>query len=276
MSYGPNPWQQTQWDWRAAANFICGGAGGGLIVFAALSGPLPLLLLGGVLLVCTGLLCVWLEIGRPLRAVHVFFNPRTSWLTREAFVAALLVPAALGAAAGLPGLDGLAALLALAFIYCQARILRAATGIPAWRNPLVVPLIVVTGLAEGGGLALLAQAADAPRWLIVVATLALARLGVWRAYRRGLTPQALVALDGAGRWMQLADAAALLLLVLALAASTALATPLVAGAGLLLAATGAAFKFNLIMRAGFNQGFALAHLPVRGVHRRPAHRQEVS
>ena len=38
MSYGPNPWQQTHWDWRAAGNFMCGGAGGGLIVFAALSG----------------------------------------------------------------------------------------------------------------------------------------------------------------------------------------------------------------------------------------------
>ena len=35
MSYGPNPWQQTQWDWRAAGNFICGGAGGGLIAMAA-------------------------------------------------------------------------------------------------------------------------------------------------------------------------------------------------------------------------------------------------
>ena len=52
MSYGPAPWQQTQWDWRAAANFVCGGAGGGLIVFAALSGAqgpmLALLLLGGL------------------------------------------------------------------------------------------------------------------------------------------------------------------------------------------------------------------------------------
>ena len=36
MSFGPNPWQQQSWDWRAAGNFICGGAGGGLIVCAAL------------------------------------------------------------------------------------------------------------------------------------------------------------------------------------------------------------------------------------------------
>ena len=31
------------------------------------------------------------------------------------------------------------------------------------------------------------------------------------------------------------------------------------------AATGAWFKFTLITRAAFNQGFALARLPVRGV-----------
>ncbi|MDE2300286.1 MAG: dimethyl sulfoxide reductase anchor subunit, partial [Burkholderiales bacterium] len=139
MSYGPAPWQQTQWDLRAAANFVCGGAGSGLIVFAAASGArglaLALLLLGGVALVGTGLLCVWLEIGRPLRALHVLFNPRTSWMTREAFVAMLLVPVALAAAAGLPAFIWPAAALALAFVYCQSRILRAAKGIPTWREP---------------------------------------------------------------------------------------------------------------------------------------------
>jgi len=35
-------------------------------------------------------------------------------------------------------------------------------------------------------------------------------------------------------------------------------------AGLLAALGGATFKFMLITRAGFNQGFALTHLPVRG------------
>ena len=100
---------------------------------------------------------MWLEIGRPTRALHVFFNPRTSWMSREAFVATLLFPAGLAAAAGLAPFAWLSALLALAFVYCQARILKAARGIPAWREPLVVPLIVTTGLAEGGGLFLLAN-----------------------------------------------------------------------------------------------------------------------
>lgn len=269
MSYGPNPWLQTQWDWRAAANFVGGGAGSGLIVFAALSGSAPLLLLAGIALIGTGLTCVWLEIGRPLRALHVFFNPRTSWMSREAFIAALLMPAALGAAMGWPGARWLAAALALAFVFCQARMLRAARGIPAWREPLIVPLVVLTGLAEGGGLALLlqpAQAASQPLLLALVGALALARLALWSSYRQRLSPRALLALDAAGRWMRIADAAAALLLI-GLAAAGAGALPLIASAGLLLAATGAAFKFTLVTRAGFNQGFALAHLPVRGVRR---------
>jgi hypothetical protein len=66
--------------------------------------------------------------------------------------------------------------------------------------------------------------------------------------------------------MQIADAASVSLL-LALAATGAAALPLVASLGLLLAVTGAALKYALITRAGFNQGFALAHLPVRGVRR---------
>ncbi|HKB55298.1 MAG TPA: hypothetical protein VKD22_14975, partial [Ramlibacter sp.] len=78
MSYGPNPWQQAHWDWRAAGNFMCGGAGSGLIVFTVLSGTAGLaqvlLLLAGMGLVGLGLLCVWLEIGRPLRALNVFLN----------------------------------------------------------------------------------------------------------------------------------------------------------------------------------------------------------
>ena len=281
MSYGPNPWQQTNWDWRAAGNFIGGGAGGGLIVFAALSGAqgtaLAALLLGGMALVGMGLSCVWLELGRPLRALHVFLNRRTSWMTREAFVATLLMPVTLAAALGLPGFEWLAAALALTFIYCQSRMLQAAKGIPAWREPLLVPLLVVTGLTEGGGLWLLAQsahAADQPAALALVGTLVLARVGVWLAYRKRLAARAatraLAALDAVGRWLLLAGSVAPLT-VLALVASGliggVLAAALLVVAGLLAAACGSWLKFTLIMRAGFNQGFALVHLPVRGVRR---------
>jgi phenylacetyl-CoA:acceptor oxidoreductase subunit 2 len=281
MSYGPAPWQQAQWDWRAAANFVCGGAGGGLIVFAVLSGAqglaLAALLLGGLALVGTGLVCVWLEIGRPLRALHVYFNPRTSWMTREAFVGTLLMPVALAAAAGLPGFEWLAAVLALAFVYCQGRILQGAKAIPAWREPLLVPLVVLTGLAEGGGLCLLVQpthAASEPLLLVFVGALLLARVLLWLAYRHRLAPRAapraLVALDAAGRWLQLAGSWLPLVVLAPVAGGSiggALAAPLLVVAGVLAVVAGAWLKFTLITRAGFNQGFALAHLPVRGVRR---------
>jgi phenylacetyl-CoA:acceptor oxidoreductase subunit 2 len=281
MSYGPNPWQQTQWDWRAAGNFICGGAGGGLIVFAALCGAqgmaLMLLLLGGMALVGTGLLCVWLELGRPLRALHVFINPRTSWMTREAFVSTLLMPAALAAAAGLPGFKWLAAALGLGYVYCQSRMLQAAKGIPAWREPALVPLLLLTGAAEGAGLGLLAMPAYAtgePRALALACLLALARAAAWLAYRRRLSghaaPRALAVLDDGRRWLRLAGFWLPIVALVAVASGWVggtFAAALAAAGGAAIVGAGAWFKFTLITRAGFNQGFTLAHLPVRGVRR---------
>jgi phenylacetyl-CoA:acceptor oxidoreductase subunit 2 len=42
-------------------------------------------------------------------------------------------------------------------------------------------------------------------------------------------------------------------------------TPLLAAiAGLMAATAGAYTKYTIVTRAAFNQGFALAHLPVRG------------
>ena len=266
MSFGPNPWQQTNWDWRAAANFMAGGAGAGLVMFAVLSGAHPALLVAGLALVGAGLLCVWAEIGRPLRALHVFFNPQTSWMTREGMVAMLLMPVGLASAVAWPQLAPVAALLALAFVYCQGRILHMAKGIPAWREPRVVPFIVATGLAEGAGLLMLVapamvSAQAGPFGL--VALLLLARLVLWAAYRKRLAARARSALAPSARALQWAGT----LLPLALMALVAadLAPPLLlAPAGLLVAAAGAWFKFTLITRAGFNQGFALTQLPVRG------------
>jgi phenylacetyl-CoA:acceptor oxidoreductase subunit 2 len=283
MSYGPKPWLQTQWDWRAAGNFMCGGAGSGLLAFAALSGArgtaATLLVLAGLALVGVGLLCVWLEIGRPMRALHVFFNPRTSWMTREGFVATLLFPAGLAAAAGVSGFVWITALLALAFVYCQGRILKAARGIPAWREPLVVPLIVATGLVEGAGLFLLAHPLHglaSQALMAVFGALLAARWIAWVAYRRrlapGTAPRALAALDNAGAALQGYGT----WLAFALVAPAgiglvggAFAALLAAAAGLLAAAAGLWLKYTLITRAAFNQGFALKELPVRGVRASP-------
>ena len=277
MSYGPDPWVQAHWDWRAAGNFICGGAGGGLIVFTAVAGvdgfARAELMLAGLALVGLGLFCVWLEIGRPLRALRVFANPRTSWMTREAFAATLLFPAGLAAAAAVPGWVFIAAALALTFMYCQGRMLHAARGIPAWRGPLVPPLIVVSGLADGGGVFfLLAPLHNNGTTLLLVlfGALVLARILVWLAYLKGIpvaAPRAQQALLRANRVLQVAGTLVPLAVVVAIGAGAMSGTPAVlcaALAGLAAAMAGAAFKYALVTRAAFNQGFALRHLPVRG------------
>jgi len=280
MSFGPNPWQQTSWDARAAGNFIGGGAGCGLLIFTWLASPQGILrsvLIGLALaLVSLGLLCVWAEIGRPWRSINVIFNPRTSWMSREAALAPLLLGsgalALFGVAAALP----LAALLALGFLYCQARILKAAKGIPAWREPLSVPLLVATGLAEGAGLYWLfapwwGQGAQV-LWLVFGVLLALRfvlGLGWHRRLSAALRPRALQAVNQAGHVF---NAGSLLPLAIVLGVMAAPLPPgwqalLQALAGTLAALGGAAFKFMLVTRAGFNQGFALPQLPVRGVRR---------
>jgi phenylacetyl-CoA:acceptor oxidoreductase subunit 2 len=272
-SYGPNPWQQAHWDARAAANFVCGGMGGGLVVAAALSGArgtaLAAPMLAGVALIALGLASVFAELGRPLRAANVIRNPRTSWMSREALVAPLLVAAALAAAFGFPAVAPVAAALALVFVYCQGRMVHAAKGIPAWRAPLVPALFVATGLAEGFGLWWLvtAFAGRGTPWLLGVFVLVVvARLVLFLRYRRtlALAPGAAAALDRAGRLLLWLGTAAPLALAAAAAAAPGAAAWLAAAGGLLAAVAGALFKGTLMLAAGHNQGFAIAHLPVRG------------
>jgi phenylacetyl-CoA:acceptor oxidoreductase subunit 2 len=277
-SWGPAPWQQRSWDWRATGNFIGGGAGSGLIVFAAVAkagGPaLTGLMLAGLALVGLGLLCVWLELGRPLRALNVFRNPRTSWMGREAWTSTLLFPAGLLAAGGVPGFAWIAAALALVFVYCQGRMLQASKGIPAWREPLVAPYFVVTALAEGGGWFFVTgklHGSGTQELLVGFGVIVLARILVWLTYRRRLAGQtargAAIALDGAGRVLQIAGTIVPLVVVVAIAVGAVTGTLIVtlsALAGLAAALAGAWAKYTLIGRAAYNQGFALAHLPVRG------------
>jgi phenylacetyl-CoA:acceptor oxidoreductase subunit 2 len=272
------PWHQTNWDARAAANFIGGGSGSGLLIAAAAAqaaaAPYRPLTLVALALIAVGLTCVWLEIGRPWRALNVFLHPQTSWMTRESLVAVPLFAA--GTAAlwqGGGAYAWVAAALAAAFLWCQAQILRAAKGIPAWRAPWVVPLIVSTGLAEGVGALAIACALPASHALARSVSLALAallalRAVTWQAYRARLEApkRALAALDRAaplfhraGDWV-----AAPLAAIAALVAPDAVAAPLGAVAGAIAVAAGWGLKFALVARAGFNQGFAVPHLPVRG------------
>ena len=279
MSFGPNPWQQTNWDWRAAGNFIGGGAGSGLIMFTALAGvqgtTAAALLLVGLALVGLGLACVWAELGRPLRALHVFFSPNTSWMTREAIAAAVLFPVGLAAAAGahlgVAAAAWPAALTALAFVYCQGRMLQAARGITAWHEPLTVALLIGTSFTEGAALFWLLQpwhGQGSTALALLFGVLLLVRAAIWLRYRQRLAgrvaARAQAALDRAGRVLLIGGTAVPLALLLAVFGTGAASAALAALAGLLAAVAGAYLKFTLITRAGHNRGFALKEIPVRG------------
>jgi phenylacetyl-CoA:acceptor oxidoreductase subunit 2 len=276
MSFGPKPWHQTNWDFRAAINFVLGGAGAGLLVIVALSGlggnAMRAELLLGMALIGTGLISVWFEIGRPLRALHVGYNPFTSWMTRESFAAGAVFALGLGAAwLGSTALAQAAAVAALVFAYCQGRMLQAAKGIPAWRVPALAWLNFTTALTEGAGLFVaLAALVDTPaRGMLAYFSLALIARGLaWSIYRGSVAKitvrPALAVLDRAGKILiQFGTIAPLALLLLGVIADDVarIAVPL---AGVAALATGWQFKFVLITRAAYNQGFALPKLPVRG------------
>jgi phenylacetyl-CoA:acceptor oxidoreductase 26-kDa subunit len=275
---GTEPELQPFWDWRAAGNFIFGGAGAGLLTFAALLAPFPspasaVGAIAGAGLIGAGLGCVSLELGRRMRALYVFLRPHTSWMSREAIVATLLFPlVAAQVALGNAFLALIGAALAMLFLYCQARILKAARGVPAFRAASIVPLIFITGLTEGGALLILLGVAvgSLSAWIIAATGVLLAvRLAVWRAYRSNLSApggapkaavRALAAIDapvtGAGHILALG------LLAIALIAPPA-AAPLASIGAILALAAGWYLKFTLVTRASYTDGFAIPHSPAR-------------
>jgi phenylacetyl-CoA:acceptor oxidoreductase subunit 2 len=267
---------QSHWDARAATNFICGGAGGGLLAAIALAslrmhngGPRPLVVLA-LALVGAGLTAVWFEIGRPLRALNVYRNAATSWMTREAMIAPFLF--ASGAAAVIfdwRAAFWIAGLLGLAFAYAQGRMLYANKGIPAWRHPGAAGMIVATSLTEGAGL-LCAGALYWPSLTafgILLVGLVCLRFFVWRNYLASLrrvgapsgTLKAFAAIERPFAWAGHAAP-----VVLGIAGVVLGSGSLVALAGVLAAGAGAWFKYTLVCRAAFTQGFALPWTPSRG------------
>lgn len=275
---------QPHWDWRAAANFVCGGAGAGLVIvtlLCALDRPEARVLIAlGLALVALGLFAVWLELGRPLRAANVLLHLKGSWMSREALAALLLFPLGFAVLLGVHWAVAPAVVAAAAFLYCQVRILGSAMAIPAWREPWTQPLLMVTGITEGLGLFWLVGAwtQPSPALAVVLAILLIVRWLLWRVWRERLqrtdgAALALRALEPAGLFLQWLGA--LVPSVLALvAASTALppfaSAVLLATAGALAAFTGGRFKFDLITRAGFHHGIVLSRMPVRGVPRTAA------
>ncbi|HEX9074000.1 MAG TPA: 4Fe-4S dicluster domain-containing protein [Pseudolabrys sp.] len=279
-THGVEPERQQHWDWKAAGNFICGGIGSGLFMFTAIASlryrelaPLGWAALGFIAL---GLFLVLLKIGRPLRSIYVLRQPQRSWMAREAWIAAAFFPLAGPALwSQVPALLIVSAVVAVLFLCSQAMILKEAKGIPAWRIVWILPLMIATGVAEGSGLflAAIAQLSTllplAPAFAIITIVLAVLRGWIWRSYLAafaagGVPTRALMVLHGYKRWFFAVGLFLPLALVIIGLMMTPAAAPLFAAAGLCVTVSGGVLKFILVTRAGFNQGFALNHTPVRG------------
>ena len=277
---GVEPWHQKHWDWKAAGNFLCGGAGAGLFGVAAIASffGIPALLpaLAALAIIACGLGLLIFKIGRPWRFMYVLRQPQRSWMSREAWVAGMLFPLAFAALrVDKPLALAAAALVGLIFLFCQGMILEQSKGIPAWRNPRVIALIMATGLAEGCGLFLVLAAfvpalgAATRSVAIALAAFALVRIWAWWRYlgalESGGAPTRTLEIFTACRMWFFAGG---LVLPLALTAIgliwTTAGAVLFALAGFAVFATGWTIKFILITRAAYNQGFALPHTPIRG------------
>ena len=282
--------RQTFWDYRAAMNFTLGGMSSGLMVLAWLAhvgglltaDALVAIYLAAGIGMAVGLFFVFLEIARKLRFIYVLLRPQTSWMTRETYAVAVLYPALLADLVW-PNevLHALIALAAAAFLYCQARILPAGQGIPAWRHPLMLWMLLASGLLEGAGLLVLAALIlpGAEGALPVAAgagaILALLNGALWRAYRHsarshGVGPLARTELERGKRSLHLLAHIAPAVGFIAVLLLTLMPLVLAALAGIAAAGGGAIWKFIVITKACHQQGFAFAKVPQRGSGARAA------
>lgn len=130
----------------------------GMGVYATGISALMLPLAVGFVLAGAGLLASTAHLGKPWRAWRGLTQWKSSWLSREAVLAlASFVPVLMLAAMRHLARDTLAvrgtglllAMLALATIYCTARIYSSLKPIDAWRLPQVVAGYLLLGLASG-------------------------------------------------------------------------------------------------------------------------------
>lgn len=274
--------RQTYWDYRAAMNFTLGGMSSGLVVMATIahfvsglsSEALLYLNVAAGAGMGIGLFFVFMEIGQKMRFWRALMRPQSSWMTRETYAVAVFYPALL---ADLiwpgPVLHLVVALSALAFLYCQARILHAAKGIPAWRVGLIPTMLLLTGLLEGVGLLGIASGLASWRFeasMAFISTwgalLALANMLIWQRYfafakRDGVPPLARAELQKLTPALRLIGHITPLVLF---ALAAAFSESLLAIAGFAAVTGGVMWKFTVITRACHQQGFAMPKMPQRG------------
>ena len=229
-----------------------------------------------------GLLFVFLKIGRKSRFLYVLFRPQSSWMTRETWAVALFYPALiLDLCWPQSWLHGLVGISALVFLVCQDRILYAAKGIPSWRAPLIPWLIVTSGLLEGLGLYLLihvtindpvtfVKALPITGMLLVMTTGCLWIGYCMTAKQQGIPPLARQVINRISPTVVIPGYVIPLVgfAMLNNSEHPGVIISVVTGAGAVLG--GIIWKYTLITRAGYQQGYSLPKLPQRGSGTRAA------
>lgn len=293
---------QKFWDWRAAMNWIFGGVGTGLAITGGAAMSVGAIGLGAgaplyfvsALLVAIGLFCVFLKIGRQMRFWRAATRWQSSWMTRELYAALIFFPSVL-ASLLTPGPVpfAFAAVSAAVFLFCQVKILHRARGIPAWRVSLMPWMLGATALLEGSGaLAIVGAALSAlgiggaapgsvlgASWTAFIGgalvVLAVLNAALWRAYvgsarSQGIPPLSRRVIVALTPRLHVVGHAVPIVAVLAAWAVPSLSDALLALAGVAAIAGGAAWKFQIIVRAAFMQGFDLRKMPHRGSGQRAA------
>jgi len=240
-----------------ALPFVLGGAGAGLLAivsfgaFAGLTAP-------GLLGVALALMVAGYGLGQ------AGGGRWTGWRGWSGLAQAGALGALALGAWGLvqPEIVKLAWVPAVVLLYGQGRAVESADGPPVWSSPLMMPLLLGSGLAEGCGLLLLLAPVllpePAPDWVAGALIAALAfRLMVWMAYRRrvaGATPTTLPVLRllAFSTPFTLGGTVAPLGLAVAAGVMPELAAAALAAAGLAVAVGGAALKLLLLVRLADN------------------------
>lgn len=275
---------QRYWDRRAVMNFALGGMSSGLGFVAMLAwsagylsdAALHQIFIASATLMAVGLFSVFMEIGRKMRAMNGFLRPQTSWMTREMYVVAVYYPSIaawfIWPQSWLLVLSGCSA---LAFLYSQGRILQAAKGIPAWRVPMMIGMLVATGLYEGTGLYALACVfmPDGSRFGSGTAAFALLmaviNAALWHRYREnakanGIPPLARAVINKMSPLLHICGHALPAIILLAINIRPTLPEWTLALSGALIVASGFFWKAMIITKASYQQGFALHRYPQRG------------
>lgn len=145
---------------KPALSIVCftvlSGAGLGLAVFIAAAGDLPsgrhvAAVLTSLLLVGGGLGASVFHLANPKNAWRAFMRVRTSWLSREAVLAAVFFPLMLlyAFAADWGALRAAVALVALLTVYCTAMIYQSLKPIQQWHHPLTAVNYLLLALLSG-------------------------------------------------------------------------------------------------------------------------------